>query len=160
MKPRSATIAATLFVYMLMVLVALAQSALTPFAARAQTVDDDAAIRAAALDYIEGWYEGDAARMERAVHPDLVKRIVHFGPDGGARLGEMTADQLIESTGLGGGSDTPVERRHEDVTVLDVYGDIASVRIYASDWVDHLQLAKWNGEWKIVNVLWEPHPAE
>jgi hypothetical protein len=32
------------------------------------------------------------------------------------------------------------------------------VRIDAGAWVDFLQLAKWNGEWKIVNVLWELTP--
>ena len=29
------------------------------------------------------------------------------------------------------------------------------VKIVARDWVDCLQVAKWEGEWKIVNVLWE-----
>jgi hypothetical protein len=28
-----------------------------------------------ALDYTEGWYAGDAARMERALHPELAKRM-------------------------------------------------------------------------------------
>ncbi len=27
-----------------------------------------------------------------------------------------------------------------------------------SDWIDYLHLARWNGEWKIVNVLWELKP--
>lgn len=127
--------------------------------AHAQDAAEDAAIRAAALDYIEGWYEGDAARMERAVHPDLAKRIVRNGPDG-ATLGDMGAEQLVQGTGGGGGSDTPAEDQHKDVTILDVYGNAASVRVYASGWVDYLHLAKWNGEWKIVNVLWELHPQE
>ena len=39
-----------------------------------------AAIRATALDYIEGWYAGDAARMERALHPELAKRICETDP--------------------------------------------------------------------------------
>ncbi len=46
---------------------------------KAQTTDSDAdkaAIKQTALDYIEGWYEGNAERMERALHPDLAKRIV------------------------------------------------------------------------------------
>ena len=30
-----------------------------------QTPDDKAAIRQAALDYIEGWYEANAVRMDR-----------------------------------------------------------------------------------------------
>ncbi|MGH7543457.1 MAG: hypothetical protein ACREK7_05910 [Gemmatimonadota bacterium] len=52
-------------------------------AASAQTPADSAAIRAAALDYIEGWYSGDAGRMARAVHPELVKRIIATDDEGG-----------------------------------------------------------------------------
>ena len=47
-----------------------------------------------------------------------------------------------------------------DVTVLDVFENAASAKIVASDWVDYLHLARWNGEWKIVNVLWELKPQE
>jgi hypothetical protein len=43
---------------------------------RAQSAADSAAIRSTALDYVEGWYEGNPQRMARAVHPELVKRIV------------------------------------------------------------------------------------
>ena len=32
------------------------------------------------------------------------------------------------------------------------------VRIEASDWVDFLQEVKWNGDWKIINVVWENRP--
>jgi hypothetical protein len=49
-------------------------------AAQAQSAADSAAIRQPALDYIEGWYEADAERMERALHPDLAKRIVRTNP--------------------------------------------------------------------------------
>ncbi len=42
-----------------------------------QTDADKEAIKATALDYMEGWYEGDAARMERALHPELAKRMFH-----------------------------------------------------------------------------------
>jgi hypothetical protein len=41
------------------------------------------------------------------------------------------------------------------VIILDVYNDIASVRVDAQRWVDYLQVAKWRGDWKIINVLWE-----
>ena len=33
-----------------------------------------AMIVATALDYFEGWFDGDAVRMERALHPELAKR--------------------------------------------------------------------------------------
>ena len=68
---------------------ALAQNIQTPSPA------DEAAIRAAALDYIEGWYTGDAARMERAVHPDLVKRIVVTAPPGISALNTMNSYELV-----------------------------------------------------------------
>ena len=45
---------------------------------------DLAAIKQTALDYIEGWYEGSAERMERALHPELAKRIVITDPKSGA----------------------------------------------------------------------------
>jgi hypothetical protein len=115
------------------------------------------AIRQAALDYIEGWYAGDATRMERALHPDLVKRIVET-EDGRSALREMTASQLVTATGAGGGRQTPADRRRTEVTVLDVFGNTASVRVDAHEWVDHMQLARFDGEWKIINVLWERRP--
>jgi hypothetical protein len=120
---------------------------------------DEAAIRAAALDYIEGWYTGDGDRMERALHPELAKRVVLTQPDSRSILNQMSAMSLVQSTARGAGVDTPAEQQHKDVTILDVYENAASVRIYASGWVDYLHMAKWNGEWKIVNVLYELHPG-
>lgn len=38
------------------------------------TVTEQELITRAVLDYMEGWFDGDPARMERAVHRDLVKR--------------------------------------------------------------------------------------
>lgn len=116
----------------------------------AQSDARSVAIRATALDYIEGWYEGSTERMTRALHPRLVKRIVD-----GAELSEMTAAQLIAATRRGGGKSTPVAERRADVRILDVYGNSATVRVDARDWVDYLQMSKINGRWVIVNVLWE-----
>ena len=137
---------------------------LTLFAwqAHAQTTVSDAdkaAITATALDYIEGWYSGDAERMERALHPDLAKRIVRTNDKGQSMLGQMSAMGLVQGVKRGGGKDTPKEKQQKDVTILDVYGNTASVKIVASDWVDYLHIAKFNGRWVIINVLWEFKPA-
>jgi len=124
----------------------------------AQTAADSNAIRQAALDYIEGYYEGDGARMERALHPELAKRIVRTNDQGRSQLQQMSAMSLVLGTRAGGGKDTPVTDRRKDVTIFDIYQNAASAKIYASGWVDYLHLAKWNGRWVIVNVLWELHP--
>lgn len=122
---------------------------------------DKEAIKATALDYIEGWYEGSPERMERALHPDLAKRIVNTNAQGRSSLGQMSAMSLVQGVKRGGGKDTPKEKQQKDVTILDVFGNAASVKVVASDWIDYLHIAKSNGRWVIVNVLWElkPKPA-
>jgi hypothetical protein len=125
-----------------------------------EKADPRAGIQEACLDYIEGWYEGDAARMERALHPDLAKRIVRAGPNGKSSLQQMSAMGLVQGVRAGYGKQTPKEKQQKDVTVLDVFENAASAKIVASDWIDYLHLARWNGEWKIVNVLWELKPHE
>ncbi len=98
--------------------------------------------------------------MERALHPELAKRIVTADDKGRPRLGQMSAMTLVQGTRAGGGTQTPPAEQEKDVTVLDVYQNAASAKIVASGWIDYLHLARWNGQWKIVNVLWELKPAK
>src|ERR1044071_3857028 len=84
----------------------LSVTLLTLFAAeaRAQNGADTAAIKQAALDYIEGWYEGNAERMERSLHPELAKRMVQTDAKSGvSRLNQMSAMSLAQGTRAGGG---------------------------------------------------------
>src|SRR5262245_36863199 len=121
---------------------------------------DAAAIRQAALDYIEGYYEGNAERMERALHPELAKRIVNTDAKvGRSRLDQMSAMTLVQITRSRAGQATSGPQQ-KDVTILDVFGGAASAKIVANDWIDYLHLAKFNGRWVIVNVLWEFKPEK
>jgi hypothetical protein len=129
-----------------------------PTMSHGQSAADSAAIRTAALDYIEGWYTGNAERMERAVHPDLAKRIMNTDPRGRRVLGHQSAMTLVLNTRGGGGKETPAAEQRKDVRILDIFGNAASVRIDAGTWVDYLHVARWNDRWVIVNVLWELRP--
>lgn len=121
----------------------------------AQTRAYSSGVRAAALDYIEGWYEGDAVRMARALHPELVKRIHLRNPESERHwLDTQGKSRLVASTAHGGGSETPLEERRTDVTVLDIFRDAATVRVDAGEWIDYLQLVREDEGWVIVNVLW------
>jgi hypothetical protein len=126
-----------------------------PVRAQTPASSDEAAIRQTALDYIEGWYEADATRMERALHPELAKRMVAPDTRGHSRLNQMSALALVQSTRAGGGSHTPKELQQKDVTILDRFNNAAVVKIVASGWVDYLEEVKFDGQWKIINVLWE-----
>lgn len=112
-----------------------------------------AAIEACARDYIEGWYAGDAARMERSLHPELAKRIVKRGADGRGELQNMGAMALVQYTRARSGK--PEAGKRADVKILDVFGRTASVRVDAEAWIDYMHLAQVDGRWRIVNVLWE-----
>lgn len=129
--------------------------------AAGQEKSDEEAIKAAALDYIEGWYTGDADRMEHALHPELAKRRVKYSQDGKwASLDQMSAMTLVQYTRHGYGKKTPENERQMDVTVFDIFGNTATAKVVARDWVDYMHFAKWQGEWKIVNVLWEMKPKK
>ena len=67
---------------------------------------------------------------------------------------------LVQFTRRGGGKDTPKDKQQKDVTILDVFGNTASVKAVATDWIDYLHIAKSNGRWVIVNVLWEMKPKK
>jgi hypothetical protein len=95
--------------------------------------------------------------MERALHPQMVKRRVLLdAASGKSALDHGDAQRLIQATRPAPGEKArPLGNRRRDVTILDVHGNAATVKVDADDWVDYLHLVKWNDEWRILNVLWE-----
>jgi hypothetical protein len=130
--------------------------------ATAAASSDAEQIRAVALDYIEGWYAKDPVRMERALHPAMLKRRVVVDPKTKTTsLDEGGTARLVQATTPRPGHPAAsLTTQRRDVRVLDVFGNVATVRIDADEWVDYLHLIRWNGEWKIIHVLWELKGAE
>lgn len=145
---------------LVMILVVFAATIATAQAQTTVSDADKAAITQTALDYLEGWYAGDAERMERALHPELAKRIVRTNAQGQSRVEQMGAMTLVQYTRRGFGKSTPKDKQQKDVTILDVFENAASVKAVATDWIDYLHVAKFNGKWVIVNVLWEMKPKK
>jgi hypothetical protein len=118
---------------------------------------DREAILASAADYIESWLDGDAERMGRCLHPDLAKREVERDEESGAwTIGNMTREDMVAATAKGYG------KRYErpyDTTILDAFGDIATVRLLSSVYMDYLHVARVDDRWLLVNVLWQRRPV-
>ena len=113
---------------------------------------DRDAIVAAALDYYEGWFDGNAMRMDRALHPQLAKRGLN-------RDGEVetdTAQEMIDATAAGEGRKRDVHDRRIEVRIDHVSGPIAAAVVTSAVYVDYLHLVRVGGRWKIVNALWAP----
>lgn len=122
---------------------------------------DRAAVEAAALDYVEALYNADPSRIERSVHPQLTKRGFwrETASDPWGPQLTMTYDQLLALTKKWNADkkrDTSIKR----VDVFDVLDQTASAKITAQWGVDHLHLAKYDGRWKIINIVWQAHPAK
>jgi len=124
--------------------------------APAPTDQDKAAVRQAAYDYGEGYYEGAADRMARGVHPGIIKRGVMTRPGFGPVLVPMNAETLVELTRQGGAKATPPDKRNIAFELLDIRDNVASARIFTSAFNDYLHLVKQDGAWRIAHVLWQP----
>ena len=112
-----------------------------------------------ARDYVDGQLDGDAARVARALHPDLAKRAaVAATVDEPLALRRMTKDELVELT-RAGALKTPRDRWDRSVRVLDVAGNAAVARVETPWFVDYFHLGRWDGRWVIVNALWFPKPV-
>jgi hypothetical protein len=70
------------------------------------------------------------------------------------------ASALTEAARAGDGRTTPPDKRQKDVTILDVFGNTATVKAVMNDWIDYMHEAKFDGQWRIVNVLWEMKPKD
>jgi hypothetical protein len=111
--------------------------------------DDSSIVRATVRDYIEAYYTGDAHRMEQTLHPSYLKHMIH----GNIPVREKTREQMVLEVRSQGPADLPPAERTEQISVLDISGNIASAKLVTPHWVDYLTLSKSEGEWKILSVV-------
>ena len=126
------------------------------FSASAQTNDDKEAVRQAALDYVESIYDVNPEKAERSVHPDLAKRGFFMGKgDTSYTPLTMTFAQLIELAKTYNKSGRVPKNAPKEVVVYEVSDQTASAKVTAIWGIDYLHLAKYDGKWKIINILWQ-----
>ena len=87
--------------------------------------------------------------MEQTLHPHYLKHMIH----GNIPMREKTALQMERDVRSQGPADIPLAERTEQISVLDVSGDIASAKLITPHWVDYLTLSKSDGQWKILSVV-------
>ena len=112
------------------------------------SAEEEAEIRARVLDYIEAWYAGDAERHANAYHQECVKRA--YAEDG-HRLDWTSPERMVELCASGG---QVLEGAEWEIIIDDVADDVATVRVYSTQWVDFLHLAKARGRWGLFHVVY------
>ena len=124
--------------------------------------DDRDAVRAAVLDYVEGIYDVAPERIERSVHPALAKVGYWWSKDDGAyKEGRMTYDELVSLAGRWNqnGRVDP-ETAVKTVEILDMMDKTAVAKLSADWGVDYMHLAKIDGRWTIMNVIWQSYTPD
>ena len=105
-------------------------------------------ITATVHHYFEGWYDADVARMDRALHPDLVKR----SPAADGVI--LSKDVMLHACAEGEG--TRATDRWLQIDIADVCGDIASAVVHSAPYREYLHLIRTGDGWQIANALWLP----
>ena len=143
------------------VLMIIALVMIWPAATRAQSNAEKEAVKQAVLDYVEGIYEVDHKRIERSVHPELAKRGFYVKKGETAYTGTpMTFAQLVELAKSYNKNGRVPKDAPKEVVIFDVLDQTASAKLTAVWGIDYMHLAKYDGKWMIVNILWQTPPPK
>ena len=129
--------------------------------AGAQAADDRAAVRRAVLDYVEGFYEGDTAKLARSVRPDVAKSGFWRARDSSSYVWEampweefVSYANRVKARGRPAPASAP-----KTIVVFDVQDRTASAKLTAFWGTDYILLGKYDGRWRVSHVLWQSAPA-
>jgi hypothetical protein len=102
---------------------------------------DEGAIRAVVLDHIESWFDGDAPRMGRALHPEY------------RAMEKLSAQDMIERTANGQGRGEDAEDRQISIEISYLKGNTARVTCLSHRYLEVLQLIRTPEGWKVLNGI-------
>jgi putative lumazine-binding protein len=128
-----------------------------PVAGFAQKANDTELVRQAALNYVTAVYESKPELIEQSVHPQLTKHGFMRQNDGTYKQGQMTYAQLLD-VARNWNKDRKRDTSIKEVQVLDVLDQTATAKVRAAWGIDYMQLAKFDGTWKIINIVWQTPP--
>ena len=108
-------------------------------------------VKQAPFDYVTGWYAANRAQMAQALHPQLAKRQVVSDME----VRAVSYDWMIDATERGFGRIADPKAGRKDISILAAGANTASIRLVSDQFLDYLHLVKIDGQWKIVNALWD-----
>ena len=121
-----------------------------------QSKEDTLAITNTIKNYAEGFFEGNAERMDKALYEDLAKRWIYKNEKGETVINRMSAMQLYRMTKYRGETKNvnDPEELVKGIQIFHIHNDMASAYLSTEWFCDYIHLGRINGEWKIINVLW------
>ena len=114
-------------------------------------MEDHKLIEKTVLDYIEGWYEGNKNRMDNALDHRLAKRRIISKDE----FWSVSKTDMLKLTEEGNGKIDNPKQGKKEIIILDIFRNLASVKVLSEKYVDYLHLIKLEEKWKIINALWD-----
>ena len=109
------------------------------------------AVRRVVTEYFQSWFAADGERIRACLHPHLAKRTPRKPGTELLALHEDPTESLVADTAGGEGSGFDPT---QEVTVLDLFRDIATVMVRSEPFVEYIHLARFGDRWLIVNALY------
>jgi hypothetical protein len=137
------------------IIIVITLIAISTFSAQAQTDKD--LVHAAVEDYVDALYLVQPERIKKSVHPELMKKGFWKGKDKATYdfAGIMTFEQLVDLAGKWNAKGNAAKDAPKKIEIYDVQDQTASAKLTAAWGTDYFQLAKFDGKWMIVNILWQ-----
>ena len=124
--------------------------------------EDKKLVEEAVLDYVDGFYFGDTARLTRSISPAVVKYGYYRKKDETKYAGEpMSFQEMLDYAITVKKRNNPnADKLAKKVEVLDCLDQTAAAKLHAWWGTDYILLAKLNGKWMITHVLWQSPPVK
>jgi hypothetical protein len=137
----------------------LVAAAWIAFRAAAAPQDEDA-IRQAVLDYANSAYLVQPELVGRSVHPHLQK-VGYVQREGQGYVERWMNFYELKELVSGWNKDKHFDPNtaKREVKILDRLDQTAVARLDAEWGIDFFHLAKIDGKWMILNVIWQTYPA-
>jgi hypothetical protein len=120
-------------------------------------------VERACLNYIEGFYEGDTAKLIASLKPSLYKIGYWKNKNTGVYDfdGQMTYREALDhAKNVMAKKNFAKADSPKKVEVLDIGNTIASAKVTAWWGIDYVLLSKQGDKWIIEQVLWEGPPSK
>lgn len=125
--------------------------------------NEKALVKTAIEDYVNALYEVDPSKIERSVDTTLRKIGYWYDIESEAYKDNlpMTYRQLYDLAGTWNKKGNRVTKDSpKEIFIYEVNDKTATAKLTAEWGIDLFHLAKVDGIWKIVNIIWQSHPKK
>ena len=113
-------------------------------------------IKQVSLNYIIALQSLDSELMANTLHKDLAKSMVRIDQNGKKTLRKISYQRMLHNAKNWNKTGTRFPpTMNNQVTIFDVYHNMAAVKLTSDNWVEYLHLIKINGRWQVKDLVWD-----